>query len=220
MTDGILISAKDAHRMQNMLREFEHGGKHPKYRRRGGIAAGIKIKIFEVQSAAAGDGVYNCYEQTLDATDWTDTSGADKFDDKDATSVEVLNLLENDCLASYERMLALGDRIEAWQWIDDEGNNRWVGRPLVPSVRLARTTQAAPAATYITCNLIKNDGETEIEAGLGSGITVHCNISYGNLNTAARRLANNDYLMVQNIAGKWWAAEGFQTSEDCDCYIA
>ena len=40
------------------------------------------IKIFEVQSAAAGDGVYNCYQQKLDATDWTDTAGADKFDDK------------------------------------------------------------------------------------------------------------------------------------------
>ena len=55
----------------------------------GGVPGKTEHKIFEVQSAAAGDGVYNCYEQTLDATDWTNTSGQRKTDGKNETEIEV-----------------------------------------------------------------------------------------------------------------------------------
>ena len=176
------------------------------------------IIVFEVQSAATGDGLYICYRQKLDATNWADEGGLDKLLDFDTTEVTVLNLMENDPVeVTYAAALATKDRIACWQWLDDEGNMRWVGKPLVSSPRRARTTAAAGAATTIACNLIDNEG-SEIAAGLGSGITVNCNISGGgNLNSCIRRLDNDDYLNVEWVAGKWYASEGFQTSEDCVC---
>ncbi|KKK93546.1 hypothetical protein LCGC14_2691790, partial [marine sediment metagenome] len=98
------------------------------------LAQSVRLKIFEVQSAAIGDGVYNCYEQTLDATEWDDTVGDDKFDDKNIDSVEVLNLLENDTIGDYTPALGLYDRLQCWRWTDDEGNRRWVGIPIVNPV--------------------------------------------------------------------------------------
>ena len=175
-------------------------------------------KIFEVQSAAIGDGLYNCYKQTLDATEWDDTTGNDKFDDKDATGIEVFNLLESDPEATYKEMLATGDRIRAWQLTDDEDNCRWVGVPITGGlIRRAKTTQAAPAATKITANLIGQDGD-EITSGLGSGIDVYCDIAGGgNLNAAVPRLTNDFEFSVYNLNGKWYCAFGFQASEDCTC---
>lgn len=46
----------------------------------GGGGGTANLKVFEVVSAAAGDGVYNCIELQLDATEWDDTAGDDKFD--------------------------------------------------------------------------------------------------------------------------------------------
>ena len=180
---------------------------------------GTSFKIFEVQSAATGDGIYTCYEQTLDSTKWADEAGDDKFDDKDSVEIDVFNLLENDCVAAYAPALCLYDRLQARQWMDDEGNKRLVGIPIAPSVRRARTTEAAPAATNLTCNIILNN---DVEAGvgeLGYNIEVYCSIvGSANLNAAAPRLANDDYLFVQNIQGKWWCVTVFQATEDCDCY--
>jgi len=170
------------------------------------------VVIFEVQSAATADGVYNCYKQKLLATGW-EAGGGDKFADLDAVEVQVLNLIENDTISAYEEALALHDRIAAW-----EKEDGWVGIPITPSVRMARTTTSAGGATSIVCNLIDNDGETEILSGLGSGITVYCRITEGvNLNEALPRLANDDYIFVQNISGKWWCTTIFQASEDCIC---
>jgi len=176
-------------------------------------------RVFEVQSAATGDGVYNCYEQTLDATEWDDKTGNDKFDDKDATEVEVFNLLESDPEAIYKGMLAKGDRIRAWQMADDEGESRWAGVPTTGGfVRRAKTTQAAPADTKITANLIGQDG-AEITDVLGANIDVYCDIAGGgNLNAAIPRLTNDFEFSVYNLNGKWYCAFGFQASEDCDCY--
>lgn len=178
-------------------------------------------RIFEVQSAATGDGLYICYRQKLDATNWANESGLDKLLNYEDTPIEVtiLNLMENDPVeATYAAALAKGDRILAGEWPDDEGNKRWVGIPLTPSPRRARTTVSAGAATTIVCNLIDNEGN-EITSGLGSGITVNCNISGGgNLNSCIRNLADNDYLNVEWQAGKWYATEGFQAREDCGCY--
>jgi hypothetical protein len=40
----------------------------------------IPEKVYEVLNAASGDGVYDCIECSMDATEWDDTAGDDKFD--------------------------------------------------------------------------------------------------------------------------------------------
>ena len=171
------------------------------------------IKLFEVQSEATGDGIYNCYAQTLDATEWDDTAGDSKVDDLDAVSVEVLNLAEFDPEATYVAHLAANDLIVAWQKSDDEGASRWIGLPLrqanADRPRLAYCSAAAGAGSTIAATL---DHTT------GTAITVTCNISGGSaLNAAVRRLADNDPIIVTKIGGTWYCTEGFQTSEDCVC---
>ena len=179
----------------------------------------MQIKIFEVQSAALADGVYNCYEQKLLASAWESGHG-DKFSNIDgAVNVEVFNLQENDTVSSYEPALATGDKIAAWALKDENGNSRWVGVPLVPSTRMVRTTEAAPAGTNITCNLIGNDGETELTSGLGAGVEVYCSTALGvDLNAATPRLADDDYLFAENISGAWRCVAVFSAvREDCAC---
>lgn len=175
---------------------------------------GILKRIFVVQSEATGDGVYNCYEQTLDATEWADTAGDPKFDDKNATAIEVLNLAEFDPEATYVAHLAAGDLIAAWQMNDDEGNARWVGVPFRQGahgsgVRLAYCSEAAGADNTIAATL---DHTT------GTAITVTCHISGGSaLNAAIRRLADNDIITVMKIGATWHCTEGFQATENCVC---
>lgn len=187
------------------------------------IQRGFRVKVFEVQSAATGDGVYNCYEQKLDATEWDDTAGDDKFDDKNSTSVEVLNLLENDPVeGTYVAALAAKDRMACWQWPDDEGTKRWVGRPLTPSVRTVRAKEAAPESsmdsTTITCNLVDNEGG-EITSGLGSAIEVwgRCGVSV-NWDMVSPIVINDAYMQAEWIAGKWWFVGAFQAILPCICY--
>jgi len=203
----------------DMLRWWQHH-KNPltKHRRRRiGFGEGTNIRIFEVQSAATGDGVYNCYEEMLDKTDWIDTGGEDRFYDKNAVSVEVLNLLEHDVEATYARALAIGDRIESYQFTDDEGTSRWVGIPISGGspVRRAKTTAAAGATTTIVCNLIGNNG-VEITSGLGSGITVYCDTEdSANLNSVKPRLINDEEITVYNLNGKWYCSWGFSKWSFC-----
>ena len=179
-------------------------------------SAYAKPRIFEVQSAGTGDGIYNCYRQSIDATEWADTAGDDKFDDLDTTSVEVFNAFENDPEATYTDALATKDRLLAWRLTDDEGNARWVGTPIAGGqVRMARTTAAAGATTTIACNLVGQDG-SEISSGLGSGITVYCSVAGGgNLNAAIPRLAENDFIYVTNLNGVWCCTTVFQKSQEC-----
>jgi hypothetical protein len=178
--------------------------------------AKIKPTIFAVASAATGDGIYNCYKQTLDKTEWGDTAGDAKFDNLDTTAIEVLNLYENNPEATYKEQLATFDYIAAWKMKDDEGYQRWVGVPLTGGlVRMARTTAAAGATQTISCNLISSLG-TEITSGLGSGITVYCKVcGGGNLNAAIPRLADDDYIFVVNLQGTWYCTTVFNTSQDC-----
>jgi len=181
------------------------------------------IKIFAVQSEAAGDGVYDCYEQTLDATEWDDTAGDPKFDDLDAVEVEVLNLAEFNPEAEYVAHLAAGDLIVAWQKTDDEGNKRWIGVPFRQGAQGAGLRNAyckddAGAGSTIVCYL-----DTD---GTGTEITVNCSISNGSdLNTASRRLkggtgtppTGGDRLAVYKVGDTWYSAEGFDTDEECVC---
>jgi len=173
------------------------------------------FKIFAVQSEAAGDGIYNCYEQMLDATEWDDTAGDPKFDDLNTTSVEVLNLAENNPESTYVAHLAAGDFIAAWQKKDDEDNKRWVGVPFRQGahgagLRNAYCKNDAGAGSTIVCYL-----DTD---GTGTEITVNCSISNGsNLNTASRRLADGDRLAVYKVGDNWYTPEGFDTDEECVC---
>ncbi len=179
----------------------------------------MSLEILEVQSTALAPGVYNCYKQKLLAAGWEPGSG-DKFADfeaEDPIVVEVLNVIENDLLADYTHMLAVGDRIAAWQFKDSLGITHWVGIPIVPPVRMARTTEAAGASQQITCNLIANDGETEIASGLGSGIEVYFKpTDNADINDSSPRFANDDYLFAENISGKWWYVAAPQGNEDCN----
>lgn len=173
------------------------------------------MEIFKVQSAALAPGVYNCYQQQLLATGWEPGSG-DKFDDFDTTIVEVFNVIENSTLVDYTPALAFGDRIAAWQFKDSLGLTHWVGTPIVPPVRMARTTESAGGSQQLTCNLIANDGDTEIESGLGSAIEVYFKPTNDkDLNESSPRFAAEDYLFAENISGKWWYAAVPQGTEDC-----
>jgi len=89
-------------------------------------------KIFEVQSAAIGDGVYNCYEQIVINAAWDDTSEASKIGDKDEepVAIKVLNLAEHKPNAGQHNLVE-GDVLVAWQVIDDGGARRWVGIPAI-----------------------------------------------------------------------------------------
>jgi len=178
--------------------------------------AGASLALYEVQSAATGDGLYNCYEQKIDATDYAKTDGTDKLDDLNSTNKVVLNLLENDPEATYKECLATKDRLVGFEKYDDESIARIIGVPIAGCfVRRAITTQAAPADTKITANLYDNTG-TEVTSGLGSGVDVYCSvIGGGNLNAAVPRLEDNDDIFVMNWGGKWWCITLFNASQEC-----
>ncbi len=133
--------------------------------------------------------------------------------------LEVLNLLENDPEETYKECLAEGDRLKIWSITDNVKNKQWVGIPMSGSfVRMAKTTQDAPADTKITANLIGNDG-VEITAGLGSGIDVYCNIrGTHNLDVSLPLLKDDDDILVMNIQGKWWCLETFNVGQTWKAY--
>lgn len=220
MARTYLISERDHDRLQEMLRWYDQNKniRHPMRRRNISGGSNLIIKIFEVQSEATGDGVYNCYEQTLDATEWDDTAGDPKFDDKNTTSVEVLNLAEFDPEATHVAQLAAGDLIVAWQKVDDEKNVRWVGVPFrqanADRPRIAYCKEDAPADNTIDCYL-----DTD---ATGTEITVTCFIAQGGsaLNNAAPRLKDGDGIMVSKIGGTWYCLTTFDVDEECDCYEA
>jgi len=176
---------------------------------------GISLKLFEVQSVATGDGVYDCYEQSLDATEWDDTAGDSKVDDLNSTSIEVLNLAEYDPEATYVAHLAAGDLIVAWKKSDDENNTRWIGLPLrqanADRPRVAYCKNDAGAGATIVCYL-----DTD---ATGTEITVTCFIAQGGaaLNAALPRLADGDGIMVSKVGATWRCLTTFMVSEDCVC---
>lgn len=91
-------------------------------------------------------------------------------------------------------------------------------------VRRAITTEAAPAATNITCNLYDSSGQ-EITSGEGSAIEVYCSvIGGGNLSAAVPRLEDNDDLFIVQLPynnggtaeSRWYCLSLFQASQDCE----
>ena len=77
-------------------------------------------------------------------------------------------------------------------------------------IRRAKTTQAAPADTKITANLLDNKGvETSTE------IDVYCDIApSGNLNKAIPRLPDDFELTVYSLQGKWFCPAIFQAIDE------
>jgi len=99
--------------------------------------------------------------------------------------------------------------------------------PRMNPVRLARTTEAAPATEMgsttngITCNLVDDDGD-EITGGIDSAIEVYAYNTGGaaNWNAVIPLLADDGYLWVTFHDGNWWSTTLFSASTDCDCYTA
>jgi len=54
-----------------------------------------RAKIFTVNSNATGNGVYNCYEQDIDADKWNTSNNTDYLDNKNTDAIEVWNIDEN-----------------------------------------------------------------------------------------------------------------------------
>ena len=122
-------------------------------------------KIFEVQHAATagGDGLYDCYEQSLDAANWASTDGTPKIANANITEVEVLNLAEHDPEATYVAHLAANDLIIAvYRNYDDEANARWAGVPIrqanADRPRIAYCSEAAGAQQTIAATLDHTTG--------------------------------------------------------------
>jgi len=85
-----------------------------------------KCYIAKVSTNATGGGYYNCYLQSLDATDWNTTT-ANQLSDVGSTVV-VLNLPEipiGGDTASHK--LSANDLIMCWKFIDDSGNAKYIG---------------------------------------------------------------------------------------------
>ena len=179
-------------------------------------AGGADIKVFRVVTEDTGDGIYNCYEQTLDATEWDDTAGDNKFDDKDSINVEVLNLAEFNPEAIYVAHLAANDLISAWEQTDDEGTARWIGVPFRSGMhgnmnRIAYCSAAAGATTTIAATL---------DHTIGTAITVQCSIAGGgNLNAAIPRLTDNLQIIVTKFGATWYCTSLFQATENCVCSV-
>lgn len=171
-------------------------------------------KIFEVQSNATGDGVYTCREEYILNVSWDNTTGVQKTAQLSTDEYEVLNLAEFNAESEYVRHLAAGDLIQACHYLDDDGVEKWAGKPFREGahgagVRLAYCSEAAPADNTITATL---DHTT------GAAITVTCHICNGSaLNEAVPRLADNDEIFVVKIGATWYCTTTFDTSEDCVC---
>jgi hypothetical protein len=180
-------------------------------------------RVFEVQSNATGDGVYNCRAQNLYEDEWDDTAGDLKFWDFNTTNVEVLNLAEYDPESEYTRQLTTGDLLLGFRHWDDEGNIVWVGVPFRlkgqgSNVREAYCKTDAPTnSATITCYL-DSDSTNSTE------ISVVCSIAQGgtNLGDAVPLLKDGDLVPVYKkpSSTNWGCTTVFQPKEDCDCYSA
>lgn len=172
------------------------------------------LRIFEVQSEATGDSIYNCRKERINSTAWGNTKGAKKTDEASTDSYEVLNLAEFDPEGVYVPHLAAGDLILAGLYLGSGGIANWAGVPFRQSahgagVRLAYCSEAAPADNTIGATL---------DTTSGTAITVTCHICNGSaLDEAVPRLADNDEIFVVKIGATWYCTTIFQASEDCDC---
>jgi len=176
-------------------------------------ASGVDIRIFEVQSAGWGDGLYNCYEQSLDATYWGSTSGVDLFGNKNTTVVKVLNLQESFVSSSYVPALVKYDLIATWE-MDDDGEtstSRRVGVPLEHGPRLVKAKASAGSDATINCNFQLRNGEYAVSGELGYSVSVTGLMSMGETqmqNCIPFVEEGKEYWAV-NVRGKWMFVNNF-----------
>jgi len=135
------------------------------------------VKFFEVVSASAGWGLYLCREIIVNKITWPAVTVYDKFTPKGLASVEVLNLHETypGSDAGYWHALAKFDKMVAWQVFDNGKLHRWVGVPLESSTRRVRAVYDAGDYPYVTCNLLKIDGNPAAFGQPGYNIRVYAN---------------------------------------------
>jgi hypothetical protein len=224
---GVILSKRDADRLQQMLRWFDNIGKGigPNMHRRRNMPGGGEIfkgEVYRVLSASTGYGVYNCMRCWL-AGPWEDTEGGMKFGTAGPdTYAEVLNVEENDPIAEYVPALGKYDLLVTWltkHYIDNEIYR--VGIPLVTTPRLVRAKTDATTSTSINCDLILNYGLPATINELGYNITVHARIKGGGyLNVAIPQIKSGEDLMAVNRQGRWEFVTEFQTVDICDCYTA
>ncbi len=172
-------------------------------------------RIYRVQDTATGDGVYECFEQLVDSTDWLSTTNLiDKVVDKDSVTVEVWNAYENFIYTPYAEALFANDLMVGWQVNDDEGNIRVVGIPAIPTiVRLAFVQENAPHEALIEIKLADNTG-----TAAGATIEATCIIYGGSfLDEAVPRLTTSSIVFVIQLWGLWYVLSPFITTEDCTC---
>jgi len=175
------------------------------------------LQLMRVSAAASGDGLYSGSYYLLDATNWSDTTGASKITASgDMRAQTILNIAEYDPESEYVPQLNTGDLLLAAKMVDDEGNDRWIGIPLrqQPDVRMAFCKEDAGSGNTIQAYLDKD--------GTGTEITVHCHICNGsNLNEASPRLQDGDRIFVKKFYDGtndwWWCLTTFQATEDCVC---
>ena len=137
--------------------------------------------------------------------------------------MEVLNLYENDPIASHYPALGLYDRLMCWEKSDDENNDRWIGIPLTPQIRIVYAAENAPATdcdtTSVTCNLELNNGVEAAVGELGYEIEVYGSCVGGteNWNGVVPRIFDTDKLTAQWVNGIWGFTTEFMPSQACAC---
>jgi hypothetical protein len=188
-------------------------------------------RIFEVQheylGGGWGDGLYDCYAQTLDATEWDDTTGGashTKTDDVSGTTeYVVLNLAEFYNEPVYVSPLAAGDLLLGFRHWDDEAGFCWVGIPFRKQGQgqyVRRAYAAADAGASTTLAGYLDDWVTP-----GTSITINFHRAQGdsaNLNVCSPRFKQYDPMLVykEPSDGKWYCTTVLQPTKDCDCYSA
>jgi hypothetical protein len=218
MTDQARINRRQQHFKQAALHERLKSPQAIQATKasRHGATQSDRFAIFEVQSAATGDGIYNCYKQVLDANEWSDTAGDPKFDDiADPESTEVLNLAEFDPESTYVAQLAAGDLLIAWQDDDSQENTRWMGVPFRKGahgsgLRRAYCKDDADAKQTMDCFL---DIDTT-----GEQITATAMVAQGdstNLNSCWPVLEDGDPISVTKIGSTWYIVGDFQPIDIC-----
>jgi len=185
--------------------------------------AGADIRIFEVvsKSTGAGDGVYNCREQEIDATYWSNEYGVPRFQNNaNENTIEVLNLEESDGAYFHADLLRVGDKLYGWRMNDNEFNKRYVGKPFLSTgIHRAFCSQNAPGSDYILAQLNYVGGQT---------IEVYCDIvGGGGLSSALPLLKTGTSLSVywlgEEVSSgasayqKWYCTMIFQHYKACNC---
>jgi len=136
-------------------------------------------------------------------------------------SVEILNLDENDpyTAAGYIPALCLYDRILAWLIVDDGGNNRWVGIPIAPPLRIVKariipsTEIIGSVAGRVTCDAWLR-GAAAVDGELGYGMKIYGRAVPGVItwDDAVPILQVDGFYLVSCEQGHWYFNDHFMPS--------